>query len=84
MGDKIMIYKVNTDDNSELSSQLQIQGLPTMIFVGMNSEEPALRTEGLLPANTITDIVAKMAAQPDQVSEAQQIGQQDTGLPTQA
>lgn len=32
---------------------LQIQGLPTLIFVGMNKDRPALRTEGLLPATVI-------------------------------
>lgn len=36
----------------------QIQGLPTMIFIGMDPEKPALRTEGLLPAETIKTIVA--------------------------
>lgn len=29
---------------------LQIHGLPTLIFVGMDANKPALRTEGLLPA----------------------------------
>ena len=28
----------------------QIQGLPTLVFVGMDPAKPALRTEGLLPA----------------------------------
>ena len=36
---------------------LQIQGLPTMVFVGLDKSKPALRTEGLLPANTIMDII---------------------------
>jgi hypothetical protein len=35
----------------------QIQGLPTMVFVGMDKSKPALRTEGLLPAQTIREIV---------------------------
>jgi thioredoxin-like negative regulator of GroEL len=64
IGDQVVIYKVNTETNEQLSSQLQIQGLPTMIFVGTNAEEPALRTEGLLPAHSIQDIVHKMLAQP--------------------
>lgn len=37
----------------------QIQGLPTMIFIGTNDAKPALRTEGLLPAETIKNIIAK-------------------------
>lgn len=36
----------------------QIQGLPTMVFVGTDATKPALRTEGLLPAETIKQIVA--------------------------
>ena len=88
MGDSIRIVKVDTDENPDLSSQLQvrgsppecgqhshacgsllefppclcswpaqIQGLPTMVFVGLDRSKPALRTEGLLPADTIMDIV---------------------------
>ena len=37
---------------------MQIQGLPTMVFVGTDPAKPALRTEGLLPAKTIKEIVA--------------------------
>jgi thioredoxin-like negative regulator of GroEL len=57
LGDKVTILKVDTEKNEDLSTQLQIQGLPTMIFVGMDPEKPALRTEGLLPAAEIKNIV---------------------------
>jgi len=57
LGDAVRILKVDTDENPTLSSQLQIQGLPTMVFVGTDNTKPALRTEGLLPAQTIMDIV---------------------------
>ena len=56
--DKVRIVKVDTDENPEISNQLQIQGLPTLIFVGMDPNKPALRTEGLLPAATIKQIIA--------------------------
>jgi hypothetical protein len=36
----------------------QIQGLPTIVFVPSAKDKPALRTEGLLPAETIKQIVA--------------------------
>lgn len=55
--DKVRIIKVDTDENPELSSQLQIAGLPTMVFVAVDKAKPALRTEGLLPAQTIKEIV---------------------------
>ena len=40
------------------SLTLQIQGLPTMVFVGTDVSKPVLRTEGLLPASAIMDILA--------------------------
>eukprot|EP00877_Chromochloris_zofingiensis_P006893 jgi/Chrzof1/2457/Cz11g16140.t1 len=57
MGDKVKILKVDVDQNPKISTQLQIQGLPTMIFIGMDQDKPALRTEGLLPAQTIKHIL---------------------------
>lgn len=38
-------------------SSMQIAGLPTMVFVAVDKTKPALRTEGLLPAQTIKEIV---------------------------
>ena len=71
LGDEVSIYKVNTETNTTLSSQLQIQGLPTMIFVGTDPEKPALRTEGLLPAKSIIEIVRKdVIGTPSEQSEA--------------
>eukprot|EP00892_Ulva_mutabilis_P007083 jgi/Ulvmu1/4747/UM020_0031.1 len=57
LGESVQIVKVDTEIEKALASQLRIQGLPTMIFVGMDPEKPALRTEGLLPANSIKEIV---------------------------
>ena len=64
VGDAIAIYKINTEEreNAALCQQLQIQGLPTMIFIGTDAEQPALRTEGLLAADSIKDVLQKMAA----------------------
>ena len=39
------------------STAQQIQGLPTIVFVPVAKDKPALRTEGLLPAETIKKIV---------------------------
>ncbi|BDA47641.1 Thioredoxin-like protein CITRX, chloroplastic [Coccomyxa sp. Obi] len=57
LGDSIRVVKIDTDENPDISSQLQIQGLPTMVFVGTDPNKPALRTEGLLPAHIIKEIV---------------------------
>lgn len=59
MGDAVRILKIDTDKNPEMSTSLQIQGLPTLIFVGMDASKPALRTEGLLPAQVIQEIVER-------------------------
>merc|ERR1711998_176518 len=56
LGDEVRIVKVDTDEEPMLASQLQIQGLPTVVFVGLDKSKPALRTEGLLPAETIISI----------------------------
>ena len=58
LGDAVRIVKVDTDKEEELSSQLQIQGLPTLVFVGTDKTKPALRTEGMLPAEMVKNIIA--------------------------
>lgn len=37
----------------------QIAGLPTMIFIGTDDTKPALRSEGLMTAETIKNILKK-------------------------
>jgi thioredoxin-like negative regulator of GroEL len=58
LGDAVRIVKVDTDKEEELSSQLQIQGLPTLVFVGTDKTKPALRTEGMLPAEMVKNIIS--------------------------
>ena len=58
LGDKVKIVKVDVDANEAIASSLSIQGLPTLVFVGTEPGKPALRTEGLLPAATIKEIIA--------------------------
>lgn len=58
MGDKVKVVKIDVDENPELSSQLKIEGLPTIVFIPKENGKPALRTEGLLPAQQIMDILA--------------------------
>lgn len=65
-GDGIQILKIDTDENPDLSSQLRIEGLPTMVFVSSDVSKPAIRTEGLLPAETIIKIITdELTALPD-------------------
>lgn len=57
LGDAVRIVKIDVDANDELAGALQIQGLPTLVFVGLDPAKPALRTEGLLPASAIKQII---------------------------
>lgn len=59
VGDAVSILKLDVDENPELASQLQIAGLPTMIFIGTDDSKPALRSEGLMTAETIKSILRK-------------------------
>ena len=58
LGESVRIVKVDTDEEATLSTQLQIQGLPTLVFVGTDMEKPALRTEGMLPAEMVKNIIS--------------------------
>ncbi|KAG1659832.1 hypothetical protein FOA52_003775 [Chlamydomonas sp. UWO 241] len=62
LGDKVKVLKVDVDANPELASSLKIEGLPTIVFIPQENGKPALRTEGLLPAQQIMDIVAEISA----------------------
>ena len=57
LGDKVQCVKVDTDEESDLATQLQIQGLPTLVFVSTDSSKSALRTEGMLPAETVISVI---------------------------
>ncbi|GMH45947.1 hypothetical protein BSKO_13911 [Bryopsis sp. KO-2023] len=58
LGDSVQILKIDTEENPELSSQLKIQGLPTIMMISTEAGKPALRLEGLIPAKTVVDIIA--------------------------
>jgi len=60
LGDRVKVLKVDVDENPVLSSQLRIEGLPTVVFIPKDASRPALRTEGLLPAAQIIEIVNDM------------------------
>mmetsp|Transcript_19083 Transcript_19083/g.32711 ORF Transcript_19083/g.32711 Transcript_19083/m.32711 type:complete len:154 (-) Transcript_19083:634-1095(-) len=59
LGDEVRVLKLDVDENQQLSSQLRIEGLPTMVFIPKDATKPALRTEGLMKAVQIIEIVRK-------------------------
>lgn len=56
-GPAVQFVKIDTDEEYALAQQLQIRGLPTMVFISPDSQKPAIRTEGLLPNETIKTII---------------------------
>jgi thioredoxin 1 len=52
---KIIVYKVNTDKERELSQKLGIQSLPTLLFIPMKGQPQA--TMGALPKETLVKAV---------------------------
>ena len=57
LGEAVRCIKVDTDEETELATQLGIEGLPTIVFVSKDAASPALRTEGMIPAETVVSII---------------------------
>ncbi len=55
---KIQIYKVNTDDNPEVSQAYGITGIPALLFIPMEGE-PQMST-GLLPEETLVTTISEV------------------------
>ena len=62
LSDQVKIVKVDVDQNQALAGQLKIEGLPTLVFIPAEGGQPALRTEGLMQAQQIIDIVSELVA----------------------
>lgn len=57
-GDKIVIYKVDTQKERELSAAFGIQSLPSLLFIPLG-EAPQL-AKGALPKETFEEAIAKV------------------------
>jgi thioredoxin len=57
-GDKLDIYKVNTEEEQELSSMFGIRSIPSMLFLPVG-EEPQM-TQGLLPKDKLKEIISDL------------------------
>lgn len=57
MKDRVRIVKVDSDEEQALSSQLKIEGLPTLILLGTDPKKPALRLEGMVEADMLMKII---------------------------
>lgn len=55
---KINIYKVNTEDERELSSVFGIQSIPSMLFIPMG-DQPQM-ANGFMPKESLKDIIKEV------------------------
>ena len=53
-------FKIDTDENPGLSSDMGIQGLPTILFIPKDENKQAKFAEGLLPAQQIIEILSEL------------------------
>jgi thioredoxin 1 len=54
---KLIVAKVNTDDNQEWANKYGVQGIPTMLFIA--NGKIVHRQTGALPENILRDVVSQ-------------------------
>jgi len=57
MGDKVSIIKIDVDKNPEVSSQFQVQGVPTLIV--FQKGEVKWRQSGVVQAKELKEILGR-------------------------
>lgn len=55
MGDKVIFYKVNVDDNSEIAEKFQIRSIPSILFVPIG-EKPQM-AQGAIPEENMKEAI---------------------------
>ena len=59
--DEVVIYKIDTDEETELSSLFGIQSIPTLLFIPLNGN-PMVQ-KGALPKNVLQQIIEERLLQ---------------------
>ncbi|MAX81268.1 MAG: thioredoxin [Crocinitomicaceae bacterium] len=57
-GEKVKIYKVNTEVEQELSAVFGIRSIPSLLFVPKNSGQPMMQA-GALPKEALKEVIDK-------------------------
>lgn len=57
-GDRIVVYKVNTDKEQELAAAFGIQSIPTLFFIPREGDPQA--TQGVLPKEELVRLIEKI------------------------
>ena len=58
VGDKVTILKIDVDKNPEVSSQFQVQGVPTLII--FKQGKVAWRQSGVVPAKELERVLSSI------------------------
>jgi thioredoxin len=66
---KLLIAKVNTDENPEWAMKFQVQGIPTMLFVAGGKE--IHRQVGALPEPMLREIITEFLAVTESAGESE-------------
>ena len=64
---KLVIYKVNTDKEQELSAVFGIQSIPTMLFIGADGEP--MMQPGALPKHVLKQVIEEKLLVPSKEEE---------------
>jgi thioredoxin len=64
---KLVIYKVNTDKEQELSAVFGIQSIPTMLFIGADGEP--MMQPGALPKHVLKQVIEEKLLVPAKEEE---------------
>lgn len=57
-GEKIKIYKVDTEVEEELSAVFQIRSIPSMLFIPLGDKQPMMQA-GALPKSALQEVIDK-------------------------
>ena len=64
---KLVIYKVNTDKEQEVSAVFGIQSIPTMLFIGVDGEP--MMQPGALPKHVLKQVIEEKLLVPSKEEE---------------
>ncbi|KAJ7553263.1 hypothetical protein O6H91_06G090100 [Diphasiastrum complanatum] len=54
---RVRFLKVDTDEEYQLAHQMEVRGLPTLVFISSDPKEPAVRMEGILARYAVRDVI---------------------------
>lgn len=57
--DDVIIYKVDTEAEQELSALFQIRSIPSLLFIPTDPEKKPMMQNGALPKHALEDIIDK-------------------------